>query len=98
MGTVFKKELSAEQRPQASLHGLAHGESKSKWISEFLNKPSFHAARGIWARLTRTMFRKGQYTEEVVDPATGEVLHYESHPLGEHTGRGNAKRGTSSPS
>jgi len=38
------------------------------------------------------MYRKGQYTETVVDPATGEVLHHESELLADHTGRGDAKR------
>jgi hypothetical protein len=91
MGTLYKKEFLTEQHSQPSFSAVAYRQSKTKWISKFHNGPSFHVDRGIWARLTRTIFRKGRYTETVVDPATGEVLHHQSEPLADHTGHGDAK-------
>ena len=74
------------------LAGLAYAKSKVReWISKFVNEPSFDHDQEIWVRLTRTMYRGGQYTETVVDPANGEVLHHQSHPLAEHTGHGGDK-------
>jgi hypothetical protein len=89
---VFKKKLVTQQTTETGLRGLAHGALKSRWISEFVSEPSFHIDRGIWARLTQTIVRRGQYTETVIEPATGEKLHFESHPLVEHTAHGDAKK------
>ena len=94
MGTLFKQDCIAEQKPTASLEGVAFRGSKSKWFSKFVDEPSFDRDRGIWARLTRAIYRGGQYTETVIVPATAEVIHHQSHPLAEHTGHGSDKRPT----
>jgi len=92
MRTEHKKTLMVEQKPQVGLRGIAHQVgSNSKWFSKFYNEPTYHIDLGIWARLTRTIVRKGQYTEMVVDPATGRVLHHKSEPLAKHTGHGSDK-------
>jgi hypothetical protein len=42
--------------------------------------PHFRIDLGAWARLTRTIIRKGRNIESL-DPARGEQLHFESHPF-----------------
>jgi hypothetical protein len=54
--TVFKKKRVTTQ---ASARRVAD-QSKAKWVSKFVDEPSFRIHLGIWARLTRTMVRKGR--------------------------------------
>jgi hypothetical protein len=53
---VFKKKRVTTQ---ASARRVAD-ESKAKWVSKFVDEPSFRIDLGIWARLTRTMIRNGR--------------------------------------
>jgi hypothetical protein len=53
---VFKKKRVTTQ-PSAR---RVAGKSKANWVSKFVDEPSFSIDLGIWARLTRTMIRKGR--------------------------------------
>jgi hypothetical protein len=48
---------------------------------------------GQWMHLTRTIDRATNlYSEQVVDPRTGEVVHQCEEPLSAHSGHGSAKK------
>lgn len=46
-----------------------------------------------WMRLARTIDRENDwYSEIIIDPRTGEVVHRCEEPLSAHRGHGSAKR------
>lgn len=54
---------------------------------------SFSVAARKWMQLDRILDRENDWYEEtVIDPETGQIVHYCAEPLSQHTGRGSAKR------
>jgi hypothetical protein len=55
----------------------------------------FHRDSGTWKDRYLLVDRRREphwFTERIVDPATGEVLHSCDEPLADHRGRGSARR------
>jgi hypothetical protein len=53
-----------------------------------------HKRTGEWNRLERIIDRvKDWYSEKVVDPDSGRIIHQCEEPLSEHKGHGSAKKG-----
>ena len=66
---------------------------KSKPYKEEIDSDDLQRSTGRWLSLTRTIDRANdQYSEKVVDPRTGEVVHECEEPLSAHRGHGSAKR------
>jgi len=63
-----------------------------KPLSEQKHGDSFSVRFKRWMRRSRVIDRQGdRYTEAVVDPETGDVIHHCDEPLSEHRGHGSAK-------
>jgi hypothetical protein len=63
-----------------------------KPLSEQKHRDSLSTKLGRWMRHSRLIDRKNDwYTEAVVDPKTGEMVHHCDEPLSEHRGHGSAK-------
>lgn len=61
--------------------------------SESLVGDSYSHKLGKWMRIRRVIDRvRNRYSETVIDPASGEVIHKIEEPLSKHTGHGSAKR------
>lgn len=63
-----------------------------KPLSEQKHGDSLSTKLGRWMRRSRVVDRENdRYTETVVDPKTGEMVHHCDEPLSEHRGHGSAK-------
>ena len=64
-------------------------------LAEGLSGDDFSRSDGRWMKKERLVDRQNdRYFERVVDPSTGEVVHYTDHRLGDHRGFGSAKEKT----
>jgi phage FluMu protein Com len=81
------------------VHDCLHGRVKnSKFPSrnnprlDFIPGDDIRKADGKWMAKERIIDKDNdQYKEVVIDPATGEVVHYNEEPLSKHFGHGYAK-------
>jgi hypothetical protein len=61
--------------------------------SESLVGDSYSHKLGKWMRIRRMIDRvRNWYSETVIDPASGEVIHKTEEQLSEHVGHGSAKK------
>lgn len=52
-----------------------------------------HRKTGIWNKLRRVIDRDNDsYSEEIMDPKTGQIIHKQEEPLSQHRGHGGAKK------
>jgi hypothetical protein len=66
---------------------------RSRPYKEEIDGDDLQCSTGRWMLLTRTIDRANDwYSEKVVDPRTGEVVHQCEEPLSAHRGHGAAKR------
>lgn len=66
--------------------------SKKKTRVRFFSGDDQRKADGKWMQKERVIDRdKNRYTEKVVDPDTGEVVHHCDEPLTDHVGHGSAR-------
>jgi hypothetical protein len=70
---------------------LREGEA-GRWRCETIAGQEYWKQGGKWVEKTRTVDRQeNRYTERVVDPQTGEVIHECDEPLDAHRDHGFAK-------
>ncbi len=66
---------------------------EGKPAREEVRGDDFRRSTGQWLHLSRTIDRANdQYSEEVIDPRTGEIVHQCEEALSAHRGHGSAKR------
>lgn len=71
----------------------ARHNSGGKPFFESVGGSDLHRKSGKWMKLERTIDReRNHYREVVIDPKTGEIVHFCEEPLTEHQGHGTAKR------
>ena len=64
-----------------------------KPIAEGVSGDDLHRKNGRWMRLSRLIDRlKNRYSERVVDPETGQVVHECDEALTEHRGHGSDRK------
>lgn len=62
------------------------------WLTT-MSEPSWSHDRQKWVHREKTEDRRNnRYTETVMDPDTGEIIHQTDEPLTEHRGHGSAKK------
>jgi hypothetical protein len=67
-------------------------------LAEAVSGDDFSFGTGRWMGKLRVIDRQNdRYSERVVDPGTGEVVHLVDHRLSEHRDRGSAKKTTKPP-
>ena len=82
---------SATVRERTRLKAKRPGESRP--FLEHVQGDDLHRDSRTWMHLARTVDRENdRYSERIVDPATGTVVHECDEPLSEHWGHGSAKR------
>ena len=65
---------------------------KSKLRQDFFVGDDLHRKSGKWNKKERYLNKDSDtYKEVVVDPETGEIVHYCEEPLSQHQGHGDAK-------
>lgn len=66
--------------------------SKDKVRKDFFSGDDLRKSDGTWMTKERVLDRDNDsYMEKVVDPKTGEVVHFTQEPLSQHLGHGSAK-------
>jgi hypothetical protein len=72
--------------------------SREKVRSEQVVGDDYHISSGTWRKVKRVIDHDNdRYSEEVVDPRSGDIIVSVEHPLSEHRGHGSAKRKGSKP-
>ena len=90
---VFKVMLTSTVKITSSLRGKARDAAGGKPFPEFKSEDSFSRKLGIWAkRYMRIDRRNNRYFEEVINPESGDIIHFCDEPLSDHQGRGSAKK------
>lgn len=90
---VFKVTLSSTIKITNSLRGKARDAAGGKPFTEFKSEDSFSRKLGILAkRYMRIDRRNNRYIEEVIDPESGDTIHFCDEPLTEHQGHGSARK------
>jgi hypothetical protein len=66
---------------------------KGKPFIETTSGDDLHKTTGKWNRLERVIDRENNlYSEKIIDPETGRIIHQCEEPLSEHKGHGSAKK------
>lgn len=90
---LFKVMLSGTITFTSSLRGKARGPVSRKPFVEFKSEDSFSRKLGIWAkRYMRIDRRKNRYIEKVINPESGDIIHFCDEPLTKHQGHGSARK------
>ena len=91
--------LELSDHDDFEVHDCLHGKVKnSRFPSrnnpriDFISGDDLRKSDGKWMQKERTIDKdKDQYKEVVIDPTTGEVVHYNEEPISKHFGHGYAK-------
>jgi hypothetical protein len=89
----FAQSTGGEIAPVGNLKSRGFRANASKWFIEVIKGADWSVGLKRWARKLRTIDKEHDlYSERVVDPLTGEILHDVSEPLSRHTDHGSARK------
>jgi len=88
----FEVAVSGEVTLYSKLALKAKRGGKGRPFMEQVVGDDLHRKSGVWMKLTRVIDHvRNWYSEKVVNPKTGEVVHETEEPLSDHQGHGSAK-------
>jgi len=91
MSIVEKAAFDIKESLSGKLKDINYNSKKNPRY-EFFEGDDLRNSDGKWMKKSRVIDKNNnEYSEKVVDPETGEVIHHCEEPLSEHFGHGTAK-------